>query len=104
MEVGAKKKAERDGSEKLPPPGERGVIYLGRIPHGFYEDEMRSYFSQFGSVTRLKLYRSKKVTAIFPLVTSRIMLSLSLLRLAAPEGMLSSSLSFLKSQPLQLRA
>lgn len=39
---------------------ERGVIYLGRIPHGFYEDEMRSYFSQFGDVTRLRLSRNKK--------------------------------------------
>jgi nucleolar protein 15 len=38
-----------------------GVIYLGRIPHGFYEDEMRGYFSQFGTVTRLRLSRNKKV-------------------------------------------
>lgn len=73
----AKRKAERDGKEKLPPPSERGVIYLGRIPHGFYEDEMRSYFSQFGSVTRLKLYRSKKVTAISLLITSSCGLYLS---------------------------
>lgn len=40
---------------------EKGVLYLGRIPHGFYEDEMRSYFSQFGDVTRLRLSRNKKV-------------------------------------------
>lgn len=37
-----------------------GVIYLGHIPHGFYESEMRSYFSQFGQVSRLRLSRSKK--------------------------------------------
>lgn len=61
----SRKKAGRDAREKLPPPIERGVIYLGRIPHGFYEDEMKSYFSQFGTVTRLKLYRSKKVTGTF---------------------------------------
>ena len=36
-------------------------MYLGHIPHGFYEEEMRKYFSQFGRVTRLKLSRSKKV-------------------------------------------
>lgn len=41
-----------------------GTIYLGRIPKGFYEDEMRSYFSQFGEVTRLRLSRNKKVTSI----------------------------------------
>ena len=37
-----------------------GVVYVGRIPHGFYEHEMRAYFSQFGSVTRLRLSRSRK--------------------------------------------
>ncbi|RCH92922.1 hypothetical protein CU098_010983, partial [Rhizopus stolonifer] len=39
---------------------EKGVIYLGRIPHGFYEKEMRGYFSQFGDITRLRLSRNKK--------------------------------------------
>ncbi|CAG8550845.1 15471_t:CDS:2 [Funneliformis caledonium] len=48
--------AVKDKGEKL----KRGVIYLGRIPHGFYEEQMHSYFSQFGTVTRLKLYRNKK--------------------------------------------
>ncbi|RHZ75236.1 hypothetical protein Glove_216g9 [Diversispora epigaea] len=38
----------------------RGVVYISRIPHGFYEEEMKEYFSQFGTVTRLKLYRNKK--------------------------------------------
>jgi len=37
-----------------------GVIYLGHVPHGFYEKEMRSFFSQFGKVTRLRLSRSKR--------------------------------------------
>ncbi|KAF2759594.1 hypothetical protein EJ05DRAFT_302998 [Pseudovirgaria hyperparasitica] len=39
---------------------ERGVIYVGRIPHGFYEHQMRAYFSQFGDITRLRLSRNKK--------------------------------------------
>lgn len=39
---------------------ERGVLYLGRIPHGFYEDQMKEYFSQFGNVTRLRISRNKK--------------------------------------------
>lgn len=39
---------------------ERGTIYLGRIPHGFYEDQMREYFGQFGDVTRLRLARNPK--------------------------------------------
>ena len=41
-----------------------GAVYLGHIPHGFYENEMRGYFSQFGKVTRLKLFRSKKVSEL----------------------------------------
>jgi len=49
----AKKKQQTSGSDT-------GVIYLGRIPHGFYEDEMKAYFSQFGDVTRLRMARSKK--------------------------------------------
>jgi len=31
-----------------------------RIPHGFYEHEMRAYFSQFGDIRRLRLSRNRK--------------------------------------------
>lgn len=51
-----KKKSAPDSSGTNIP----GVVYLGHIPHGFYEKEMRAFFSQFGSVTRLRLSRSKK--------------------------------------------
>ncbi|KAF3903827.1 hypothetical protein AA313_de0207289 [Arthrobotrys entomopaga] len=44
---------------KVQPSEKPGVIYLGRIPHGFYEDEMQSYFSQFGAIDRLRLCRNK---------------------------------------------
>ncbi|KAF9407359.1 hypothetical protein BGZ76_006120, partial [Entomortierella beljakovae] len=37
-----------------------GVCYIGRIPHGFYEEQMKPYFSQFGKVLRLRLSRNKK--------------------------------------------
>lgn len=36
-----------------------GVIYIGRLPHGFYEHEMRSYFSQFGPIRNLRVSRNK---------------------------------------------
>ncbi|KIP08213.1 hypothetical protein PHLGIDRAFT_104606 [Phlebiopsis gigantea 11061_1 CR5-6] len=45
---------------KRKPAQDRGVIYLGRIPHGFYEEQMKSYFKQFGDVTRLRLSRNKR--------------------------------------------
>lgn len=38
----------------------RGVMYLGHIPHGFYEKEMKGFFTQFGEVTRVRVSRSKK--------------------------------------------
>lgn len=41
-------------------PKGRGVLYIGRIPHGFYEDQMKAYFGQFGTITRLRLSRNKK--------------------------------------------
>jgi len=37
-----------------------GVIFLSHIPHGFYEKQMKEYFTQFGDVTRLRLSRNKK--------------------------------------------
>jgi nucleolar protein 15 len=37
-----------------------GVVYLGHIPFGFFEAEMRKFFSQFGSIERIKLARNYK--------------------------------------------
>ncbi|GAA5830103.1 hypothetical protein JCM5353_006078, partial [Sporobolomyces roseus] len=50
-------KAERKKNAKT------GTVYLGRVPHGFHEEEMKSYFSQFGEVTRLRLSRNKQTGA-----------------------------------------
>jgi nucleolar protein 15 len=36
------------------------VVYLGHIPHGFYEKEITRFFSQFGEIKRVKLFRSEK--------------------------------------------
>jgi nucleolar protein 15 len=38
----------------------RGYMYIGHIPHGFYELQMREYFKQFGRVKRIRLSRNKK--------------------------------------------
>ncbi|KAF3157848.1 hypothetical protein TWF225_002632 [Orbilia oligospora] len=50
---------EAEDAAKTPIAEIPGIIYLGRIPHGFYEDEMRAYFSQFGTIDRLRLCRNK---------------------------------------------
>ncbi|ESQ40370.1 hypothetical protein EUTSA_v10014607mg [Eutrema salsugineum] len=36
------------------------VLYIGRIPHGFYEAEIEAFFQQFGSVKRVRVARNKK--------------------------------------------
>ncbi|CAL7948705.1 unnamed protein product [Xylocopa violacea] len=37
----------------------RGIVYIGHIPHGFYEEQMTEYFKQFGRVTKVRVVRSK---------------------------------------------
>ncbi|KAK2906387.1 MKI67 FHA domain-interacting nucleolar phosphoprotein [Channa argus] len=49
-----KNKSEKGG--RLTP----GVLYVGHLPLGLYEPELKSYFEQFGKVLRLRLSRSKK--------------------------------------------
>ncbi|KAK3205275.1 hypothetical protein Dsin_019321, partial [Dipteronia sinensis] len=43
-----------------PPMNKATVLYIGRIPHGFYEKEMQAFFSQFGVIKRLRIARNKK--------------------------------------------
>ncbi|XP_026233169.1 MKI67 FHA domain-interacting nucleolar phosphoprotein [Anabas testudineus] len=50
-----KKKKSAKGSRLTP-----GVIYVGHLPEGLSEPELKSYFEQFGKVLRLRLSRSKK--------------------------------------------
>eukprot|EP00392_Amoebophrya_sp_AT5.2_P002184 g2189.t1 len=38
----------------------RGTVYVGHIPMGFFEPQMKLFFEQFGAVTRYKLARSLK--------------------------------------------
>lgn len=54
-ETAKKLEGVKDGASEGP-----GVVYVGRIPHGFYEHEMREYFSQFGDISRLRLSRNLK--------------------------------------------
>lgn len=52
-----KRAAESEDAEKP------GVVYVGHIPHGFYEHEMRQYFEQFGPILQLRLSRNRKTGA-----------------------------------------
>lgn len=65
QDVGKIPKKTKDGKDAnaAQGSGKRGVMYLGRIPHGFYEHEIRAYFGQFGEITRLRVVRNKKTGA-----------------------------------------
>lgn len=39
---------------------DRGVVFIKHLPHGFFEQQLKNYFEQFGTVTRLRLARSKR--------------------------------------------
>lgn len=43
------------------PSFQSGVVYVGHLPHGFYEAELKGYFSQFGTVRKVRVARNKKV-------------------------------------------
>ncbi|CBZ54806.1 putative RNA binding protein [Neospora caninum Liverpool] len=45
---------------KKSPVLNRGVVYLGHLPQGFFEPQLKKFFSQFGKVTRVELRRSKR--------------------------------------------
>ncbi|XP_019706171.1 uncharacterized protein [Elaeis guineensis] len=36
------------------------VLYIGHIPHGFYEEQMEGFFRQFGKIKRLRTARNRK--------------------------------------------
>ena len=58
--VGKKIRKKAEAAEKASTSDKPGVVYVGRIPHGFYEQEMKQYFSQFGNITNLRLSRNRK--------------------------------------------
>ncbi|KAF5281435.1 hypothetical protein FQA39_LY17789 [Lamprigera yunnana] len=37
-----------------------GWVYLGHIPHGFYEEQIKEYFEQFGRIVNVRVCRSAK--------------------------------------------
>jgi nucleolar protein 15 len=56
----AKGGAKQNASKETSGEDVANVVYVGHIPKGFFETEMKKFFSQFGTVRRVKLYRSKK--------------------------------------------
>eukprot|EP00927_Polykrikos_kofoidii_P072593 TRINITY_DN68697_c0_g1_i1.p1 TRINITY_DN68697_c0_g1~~TRINITY_DN68697_c0_g1_i1.p1 ORF type:complete len:352 (-),score=85.07 TRINITY_DN68697_c0_g1_i1:51-1106(-) len=64
---GSKRKTKADRFQKMQdeasekePTEPRGVVYLGHIPEGFAEPQIKVFFAQFGTVTRYRMARSKR--------------------------------------------
>jgi nucleolar protein 15 len=38
----------------------RGIVYVGHLPKGFNEEELKKFFGQFGTVDKMRVSRSKK--------------------------------------------
>lgn len=51
---GGLSRRERQKREK------RGVVYVGHLPVGFFEPQLKAFFGQFGEVCRVRLFRSRK--------------------------------------------
>ncbi|KAG1338869.1 MKI67 FHA domain-interacting nucleolar phosphoprotein-like [Cocos nucifera] len=47
-------------SEPEPVKETATVLYIGHIPHGFYEKQMQGFFQQFGKIKRLRIARNRK--------------------------------------------
>lgn len=47
-------------SVEVAPPKPGCTLYIGRLPHGFCEQEIHGYFSQFGQVSRVRVSRNPK--------------------------------------------
>lgn len=59
-ELSKKRQAKLQKAADFPGQGKPGVVYVGRVPHGFYENEMKAYFGQFGTILNLRLSRNPK--------------------------------------------
>jgi nucleolar protein 15 len=57
---GGPEKRLRKRQEPEEPENTATVLYIGHIPHGFYEEQMRGFFQQFGKIKRLRIARNRK--------------------------------------------
>ena len=54
------KKREIQNEEGISSNPSTGVIYVGHLPWGFLDDNLKKYFSQFGNITRIISPKSSK--------------------------------------------
>lgn len=47
-------------NKQKPKQDPKGVVFIKHLPHGFFEEQLKKYFEQFGNVTRVRLARSRR--------------------------------------------
>ena len=62
-ELSMKKQMKLKKVAEFPGQVKPGVVFVSRIPHGFYENEMKAYFGQFGNILQLRLSRNRQTGA-----------------------------------------
>ncbi|RWW32680.1 hypothetical protein GW17_00002647 [Ensete ventricosum] len=58
LEGGLGRKITQEEDE--PVKNTASVLYIGHIPHGFYEEQMEGFFKQFGKIKHLRIARNRK--------------------------------------------
>ncbi|CAO2188107.1 unnamed protein product [Urochloa humidicola] len=60
LEGGLGKRIRKQLQQPEEPENTATIVYIGHIPHGFYEDQMQGFFKQFGDIKRLRIARNRK--------------------------------------------
>lgn len=55
--------ADDDQSGSDSPTERSGVLYVGHLPHGMFEEQLGNYFGQFGKIERVQVSRSTRTAA-----------------------------------------
>ena len=51
--------AKRFNKLKVTDSKKNGIIYVGHLPKGFNEEQLKKFFTQFGEITKTRVARSK---------------------------------------------
>ena len=56
--------AKRFNKLKVKANDQKKIVYVGHLPKGFNEEELKKFFVQFGKITKTRVSRSPKVRVL----------------------------------------